>query len=254
MSDTLNETVAPARIGDCLQRAWNALKLNIWSFIGFTLLFYFALAVVQYVLGYVPYGKQLANLISFIYPVSIYSAFKAADGGAEIGFQDFLSWQPRFGRLLLGSIVLYAIIMAFFIPVAIIFGLSIDASNVYQWNQLTGLGWGLIGFGTLFLLLYGILSMAFHFLLLKRDYSLGESLRLSARVGLKHFGPIILFGLLAVGLVILGAVACGLGLLVTFPLIFGTQYFFLLSIFPDAENRLWDFDETTPPSEPYRLS
>lgn len=244
------EQSRPAGIGDSLQRAWDALKPNIWLFAGFTILYYIASALITQVAVIIPGFNLLSGLFGFILPVSLYSAFQVADGGAEVRFSDFFNWTPKFGRLLIGTLIIYAMVLALLIPAGLLFGFSFFA-GASDYRLMAGLGFGLFGLFFLIFLVFFVFTFAFYFLLLKQDMGVGETLSASLRFGSKYFGPILLWLLLAMGLIIAGALACGLGLLVTVPLIVGTQYFFMASIFPDAKQAVWDFEQTPGPDQPY---
>lgn len=258
MSTQFTETSVSPNVGDALQRAWTALKPNIWLFLGFTVLFFIGYYILMFLLILIPFGNLLVNVFGFIYPVSLYTAFQACEGGRELEFRDFFNWTPRFGRLFLGSLVLYAIILAIMIPLALIFGVSLMASSSFTTNysasdldRYMGIGFGFIGLGLLVGLLYTIATFAFHYLLLKRDLPLGETMATSARTGFRIVGPILLFALLALGLFFVGTIACGVGLLITIPLIIGTQYFMLQDVFPDPAQNNWDFEAPMPPHQTF---
>jgi len=249
--DTLTPALQPESVGESLSRAWVAVKANIWLFAGFLLLF----SIAYFVVAVIPLINIGAYLFSFILPVSMYTAFEAADGGREIRFSDFFAWTPQTSRLLVGALIMIAITIAFFIPVLLaflFFGFSIptsaSAGSAFATTGLVAVGILCLIFG----FVLGVFSFSLSFLLLTTDKSMGETLRLSWKTGWQNLGGIILWALLAIGLYFIGMIALIIGVLVTMPLIFGTRYFFLRSRFPGtAEN--WDL-ETHPPSDPYRLS
>lgn len=239
----------PAAIGDCLQRAWDALKPNIWLFAGFTLLYYIASGLLTQMAFFIPGASLISGLFSFILPVSLYSAFQVAEGGAEVRFGDFFNWTPKFGRLFLGALIIYAILLALLIPAGLLFGFSFFAGAM-DYRYMVGLGFGMFGLFFFIFVIFFVFTFALYFLLLKKDMSIGETLSATLRFGSKHFGQIMLWMLFAIGLFIAGAIPCGIGLLVTLPLIVGMQYFFLTSIYPDAKREVWDFEQTPGPDRP----
>jgi uncharacterized membrane protein len=249
--DTQFSVSRPESVGDSLTRAWVALKANIWLFAGFFLLFGIASSIVFVI----PLVNLAGYLFSFILPAAFYTAFEAADGGREIRFSDFFSWTPQTSRLLIGALIMFGISVALFFPIlmSILFvGFSIPTS-LQSDGAVFSTGLVILGFGCLLLIfVVGVFAFSLIFLLLNTDKSIGEVLRLSWRTGWKNLGGVFLWTLLLIGLYLLGLLALVIGVLVTIPLAFGTQYFYLRSRFPKAGDK-WDFD-TTPPSDPYRLS
>lgn len=234
---------------DALSISWNACFSNLGPFVGFVVLFYIA----SFMLSLVPFVGWVSNLFGFVICSAMFSGFQSVAQQGKASFDQLFSWTPRFGKLLGGYVLLFLIAVALFVPVILFLFLNlglqffteISKGSTTYLASLTNLsGFFLLG---LFLLtiaafmVLSVLSFAYVFILQYKDLGIGESLKLSIAVGRENLGHIIVFVLLVIGLVILGFLACFVGLLVVVPLIYGMQYHMLRSIFPDEQKEHWDF-------------
>jgi uncharacterized membrane protein len=234
---------------DALGVAWNATFSHIGPLVGFTLLYYIA----SFLVGLIPVGGFVANVFGFIFCCAMFSGYDSISRRGALQFESLFSWTPRFGRLLGAYLIAALIALALFLPMLVLvvtrigFDFLMDAANrtssfLITLRSLSGtmmLSFVLLGFAALVVL--SVLTFALLFLVQFRDMSVGAALKLSMAVGRENPGQIILFILLAAGIVILGALACGVGLLAAMPMVYGMQYFMLRSIFPTNEAASWDF-------------
>ncbi len=234
---------------EALTGAWNTTFAHFGIFIGFSILYF----IVAFSAGLIPYLNILINLLGFVFACSLYSGFDAAQKVTKPDFGSLFLWTPRFGKLLLGYLVYILLVVALLIPAIVLMMITLGADFFMK------LAAGPSGFvyiaqgasatfllGLTILVLAGavmiyVLTFAFLFLLQFRDYSIGEALRTSIAVGRENVGAIIWFVIISIGLSILGFLACGLGLLIAVPLIYGMQFHMLRSIFPNEESNQWDF-------------
>ena len=241
-------TISPT---DSLSRAWKAVMANLGIMAGFTILFYIAEAM----LGMIPIIGGLAKLFDFIFTVSLFSAFNTIDRTGKAEFGDLFSWTPQFGRLFGAYLVVVLMALVLLAPALIFTFVAVGAeflSSITRWHfaSLGGISAGmLIGVFLLVfigLILLAIFTFAFMFIMQFRDLPLAESLKMSIRIGGDNIGKIVVFAFLSLGVAILGLLALFIGLLVAIPLIVGTQYYLLRSIFPIDETGKWDFIATEP--------
>jgi len=243
------ETPVPSlSISESLSRSWRAVSKNIWLMAGFTLCYYVVIAL----LGRIGSGMSIVNnLFSFVFAAGLFSAFHKIETGAELNFNDFFSWSPRFGKLFGTYLVLFLIMlliaggaviaiilstgMAFFTDV--MSGVVPDISSASAAMLLVTLLFSFIIMFVFFLFSFGAMYLAQF-----QDLSLSQRLSLSWKIGRSNAGQLFLFLLLALLVVILGTLALLIGLLVAIPVIVGMQYYFLRSMFPEEERQPeWDF-------------
>lgn len=242
-------TIATQSISKCLEQAWKNVTKNIWLFAGFTVLYF----TVSSVVGLIPVIGSLSNFFSFIFSASIFAAASVSDQGAELGFNHFFSWSPKFGRLFLGNLVLMLLAIAILIPLALLLiallGMSFfsslasggDPSDLLPFITMSNV-LAIVGLVFVFVILLSIVFFAYPFIIQYTELSISDSLKYSFKIGRNNIGQIIIFAFLAMGLSILGLLFLGIGLAVAIPLIMLTQYYFLHNIIiADSAEKEWDF-------------
>jgi hypothetical protein len=229
---------------EALSQSWKSITRHIWIFAGFTLVYFFLSSV----LSNIPVVSFFASLLGFVYPVSVFCGLRAVDQYASVSFNDLFDWLPRFGRLLLGYLLLLFSVVLLLIPLVFVgaylaggFEVLADIMNGYEDFSLEVVLM-LIGLGLVLFIPVLILQFSYLFLLCFQDHSVGYALVLSWKIGVANFGSLLLFTLSSIGIALLGVLALVIGLLVAVPLIIGMQYYFLRSIYPEqpAEEE-WDF-------------
>ena len=214
-------------LGDCISRAWNLVKSNLWPVVGTSALVFFAIFAINQLFGritnpiindMVTAQKVSMQGILIVVGVSILSApfstifmaglfkyYLKLIRGEPAGVGDaFSGFGPQTGQLILLSLVQGTLVLV----------------------------------GCLFCLIPGIyLSVAWYFalpLVIDRNLNFWPAMESSRRMVNKHwflvFAAMLVFGLVAIS----GIIACGIGILVTMPIsmialmyayetIFGTQ-------------------------------
>jgi len=245
-SSSLRFRVSPV---DALSTSWNATFSGIGPIVGFTLLYYIAVTL----LGFVPIVGSFANLFGFVLCAGLFSAYNATGRAGSLHFESLFEWTPRFGKLLGAYVIMGLIAFALFLPLIVLlfitFGFEFFTGFVTRspdfFISLRGasatLLFGAFVLGMMALLVLSVLTFPLLFIVQFKDLSIGESLKLSMAVGRENVPQLIAFVLLAVGVIILGALACFVGLLVAVPLVYGMQYYMLRSIFPVDDPGEWDF-------------
>jgi uncharacterized membrane protein len=245
-SSSLRFRISPV---DALGTAWNATFSHVGPIIGFTLLYYIAVTL----FGFLPFVGPFANLFGFVLCCAMFSGYDSIHRNGALNFETLFSWTPRFGKLLGSYVIMGLIGVALFIPLIVLimmtigfgfFGEMTSGSSGFMITLRSISGVLLLGFfvlGMAAVVVLSVLTFALLFLVQFRDMSIGESLKLSMAVGRENVPQIIVFILLAIGIIILGALACFVGLLVAVPMVYGMQYYLLRSIFPFDEASRWDF-------------
>jgi uncharacterized membrane protein len=246
----LKFTLSPS---NALNKAWNAVTSNMGPMVGFTILY----GIVISVAGRIPFIGQVANLFQFVFAASLFSAFDAIDRYGKASFNDFFTWTPRFGKLLVAQLIYVVIALVLLIPlfIALFSLLGIDYLNEYSGSSFgtvffrdasmaTVISLIVLAFFEIILLL--IFTFAFMFLVQFKDMPAIDALKLSFKIGKENPGQIVVFALLAIGVAILGLLALFIGLLIAIPVIVGMQYYLIRSIYPAAEKTQWDFMRNEP--------
>lgn len=246
-------TIGSQSIIQSLGNAWDNVKSNVWLFAGFALVY----AIISGILSVIPILGNLASLFSFIFSASIFSALNVYDRTKSLDFSDFFKWSPKFGRLFLGNLLLGILVIFLLIPFAFILvailGLSFFTDIASNPENLRGLLVGstilvLVLAVLLFVIIVSIALFAFPYIIQFTDLSFSESLSYSFKIGRNNIGQVVLFAFVALGLSILGLVLCGIGLLITIPLVVATQYYFLHDMISEKEPDVaqWDFMQQNP--------
>src|SRR4051812_46022711 len=113
MSANLRPTIT---VGESVNKSWKAVTSNLPVMVGFTVVYYIA----SWVAGKIPYVGSLSNLFSFIYTVSMFSAFQSIEQHGTARFNDFFTWTPKFGKLFAAYALFFIIVIAIFLPFFII--------------------------------------------------------------------------------------------------------------------------------------
>jgi hypothetical protein len=236
---------------DSLDRAWRTVIGNVWPFIGFMALYAIGVATINAI----PFLNVVFSILfSFVFLVSLYCGFEAADRkmDGELRVSDFFNWSPRTSKLIRASLLQFAVAMLIVIPIGILAVAAIGVS-VFRTGQFDG--FRSIGGGTVVILALLCISVGFLYMILSFGYfycvyflrlSSSQALRQSWNLGKQNIGSLLLFLLLGLGIAILGTLALLIGLLVAIPVIAGTQYYFLQSMFPQDSNADWDFMANAP--------
>lgn len=231
-------------VSDALSASWKSVMANIWPLAGFTFLYF----LVTSMLNRIPGVSFFTSFLGFIYPVSMFYAFRAIDSYGSLSFNDLFNWTPRFWRMLGAYAILLLIVLVLCIPVFITAGLIgvgiitdfFDIVDIYEtvsWSTILTI----FSVSLIIVIPIYILQFSYLFIVCFRDQNLGDVIKLSWQAGITNIGSLLLIALVALGIALLGMLALFVGLLVAIPVIIGMQYYFLKSIFPIQDENNWDF-------------
>jgi hypothetical protein len=247
---SLKFTLTPTQ---ALSKAWNAVTGNLGPMAGFTFLYF----IVVGFLGRMPFVSQVTNLFQFVFAASLFCAFDTIDRYGKASFNDFFSWTPKFGKLLVAQLLYLVCVLILLIP---LFVALFSVVGIAFLDENAGSGFGAAFFsaasfaavigivGLLFveIIVLLIFTFAFMFIVQFRDMPLVDAFKLSFRIGRENPAQLVIFLFLVLGVVLLGLLAIFIGLLIAIPVIVGMQYYLMRSIFPVAENNQWDFMRNDP--------
>lgn len=215
-------------IGDCISQSWEAFKRNAGLVIGASVVAYLVLIVCNVI----PFVAWLVSMIvSGPLMGGLWLFYIKNVRTEEVRFGDaFSGFGPRFGSLLATYIVSTLLSMVAFIPAVIAAAIFIfiplqtaaASGGTPEINTTGAIITGALAFPAVLVSIY--LGVVWMFALpLVADKGLGfwSAMNLSRRMVNKHwwltFALMIVCGLLST----VGALACGVGLLVTAPVAFG---------------------------------
>jgi hypothetical protein len=225
-------------LGPAIERAWRMFKENFGLVLPATLvwgLVVFAAAVISGLVGMViPLGN---NILSVLYPGPVFGGYlwfllRVARAEPATLADAFAGFGPRFGQLLLSSLIQGLLNFAAMIPVVIVamgMGFSIVASGRGQIPQpaaMTGLVAILLGVGliTIAALIYLNTLWTFSLLLvIDKHYRFWDAMQLSRKMVSRQWWMTFLFLFVGGLIMLLGFCACGVGALVSAPIYFGMR-------------------------------
>lgn len=221
--------VAAGSALDWVKEAWALMRPSIGIWILITVVYF----VIQIVFGFVPFAGDIAS--SLLGPVligGILMGAKHVDLGGTIRF-DFLfeGFKKKFMPLLgLGGITL-----AIFILFGILFGgaiaISMGTSGAFDPEAalspdmiFTPVNIVLMIVGFVVMILVSLMFAFSTHLVALNDVKVFEALKMSFNGALKNILALLVYGLLAIGMAIIGAIPLGLGLLVVVPVLMIASY------------------------------
>ena len=232
-------------LGDCLDRAWKIFTANPGLIIGTTLLVGLISAVCWGItMGaslLIPVAGQLVSIF-FSGPLMggyLWFLLRLARGEQASVGDAFVGFSQHFGGLVMASIVQGLISFVCMLPFAAlgIFGARSGGGGGAQPNFPLLAGAGLMGLIGLVALVY-LTNLWSHALLLIVDkgYKFWPAMELSRKLVRKRWWMTFLFMLVAGLLGGIGALACGVGLLVTMPLYFAMRALLYEDNFRNLQN------------------
>ncbi|OQX12485.1 MAG: hypothetical protein BWK73_14875 [Thiothrix lacustris] len=216
-----------------LSESWALVKGNLGVWVLITL----ALFAIQFVLGVVPVvGDIASSLIGPVLTGGVLMGVRAIAAGERLRFDYlFAGFKENFmpllglGALTLGIIILFGIIIG-----GAFVGMNMDLLEGEMSNPedlLSGVNTGLIAVGVILLLLVMMLFWFSTQLVALNNVPVFQSLSLSFKACLRNPLALIVYSLLALLLLILGALPLFLGLLVVVPWLFASMYVSYRQIF-----------------------
>lgn len=248
-------------IVEAFKQSWNTLTSNVWMYAGFTLL-YFIVGVA--IVKLFPMLSNFGSIFALILNTSIFSAFyNNINNQSEVTFDDFFKWKPKFGRIMIGHLILYgfSLVLIFIFGIIAFAFIGIDwiadfIKLIHQFNfelfsVFDYIAKSVITFlvvaTLLYALIYSLGFFAYAYIIQFSDMNFGSALKYSFKIGIYNALTIILFSILSLIISILGLMFCGVGLLFTTPWILGAQYFLLKGIVRHENKEdsvdLWDINK-----------
>lgn len=206
--------------------SWSVVKANLGTWVLITLAF----IAIQFVMGFVPIaGDIVSTLLGPVFTGGILLGIHALAQGGELRFDHlFAGFKEKFAPLLTLGAVTLGVMFLFGILIG---GVFVGTNSELLSGDMTrpeavfsGINTGLIAVAVIFLI---IMAMLFWFatqLVALNDVPVLQALSMSLKGCLRNPLPLIVFVLLAMLLVILGAIPLGLGLLIVLPWLFVTAY------------------------------
>ncbi len=209
----------PVKLTNSFSTAWEDLKRHFGPYIGYALLS----LVISFVVGsVVPFGGMvLSPFIALGYATFVYSERSAQNSE----FNNFFLSFKKFGPVFLASLITIAGTLIATLPIIITGGaalIGVITSGGRDREALTALmAGGLIVSGIISVILLIIASILFSFATyFAYFYNVEpmEAVKLSVKLATKNFGHMLMLVLFAGFVSGIGAIACGIGLIVTIPL------------------------------------
>ena len=219
-------------IGECLSRAWELFKANTGLIVGTTLVVGLAALAVYgggtLVSMVIPFFNSLVQMV-FIGPLSggfLWFFLRQVRGERAELADAFAGFRSQFVQLMLCSIVQGLIQLVCFLPMGMVLG-TFGVLTIFGGGRAEpgALGAGLLGL----LMFFGVVGLAASIyvytlwifalpLILDKGLAFWPAMQLSRRMVSKRWWMTFLFGIVAGLLMFAGALACGVGLVVTVPL------------------------------------
>ncbi|MEM9934334.1 MAG: hypothetical protein AAF824_11995 [Bacteroidota bacterium] len=179
------------RLGDYISRGWELFKMNTGGFVGYTMVFFLA----SLISSSIPFlGSLIGLAIGAPMTAGFFIVARKLANNEAVEFSDFFLGFEHITQLVLGNIV-----MAIFVCI-----------------------------GFLLLLLPGFyLAIAYGFvymIIVFEKMEFMKAMEVSRKVITKNWWNFLLMALVYVGIMLLGAIALGVGLLVAFPTIYCISY------------------------------
>ena len=200
---------------------------------------------IQAVLGFVPFLGSLASLLlgpSFVVGLLAFAHGIAHGGKAELGAL-FVGFKDKLGPLIVLALLYFVMILGIILvvgglAVALLGGTQLfHAGNLEQTLDAVLSGGGLLIIVLLVLVLVVLIALvasAYWYapgLVFFADQSAGAAMKQSFNACLRNWLPLLIYGLIAVLISIIGALPLGLGLLVVIPVLMASSYASFRDIF-----------------------
>ena len=233
-------TVGEIKAVDCFREGWELIKPHYWLFFAMTL-------VGMLIAGMIPFGIGLGALNCGIY----YVLFRLKNGNA-----------PEFGDLFKG--------INYFLPSLIatmILIIPIVIAAVIMWISMAGIMFGMMDgrgridetaifalYGTMAVegLIFAIVLSCIHALIIftyplivEHNLSGVDAFKLSAKAAWANLGGVVSLILCQFGLGFLGYLLCGVGIYLSFPIMFAGVFVAYRKVFPRPNQA---FFEPPPPN------
>lgn len=210
-----------------LSEGWPIVKSNLGVWILITL----ALFVIQVVIGIIPVvGDIVSSILNPVLTGGILLGIRAIDGGESLRF-DYLfeGFKQKFAPLAgLGGLTLIVIILFGIIIGGAFVGMNMDHLKTdtppTPEAMLSGMNMGLIAIGVVLLIVVAMLFWFATQLVTLNGVPVFQSLTMSFKGCLRNPLPLLIYSLIVMVLLVLGAIPLLLGLLVVVPWLLSSMY------------------------------
>ncbi len=225
--------------GDCLTKGWEILKPNYFMFFG--------IGLIALVLGCIP---VVSWIIGGPIMVGVYYAMLRQYNGEPV---EFGMISKGFSKFVPAMVIGFLMLLPGIVINGYNYGLRLaEALAILNPNEMTG---GLVSLMAIFSFLVTIFSLVGGFilgisltfslpLLAEHDLSLMEAIKLSSKAGWGNVGGLSLLFLLIALMLIVGALACCIGIFFVFPMIYAAITVAYRQVFPN--NSPQQFNPPTP--------
>jgi hypothetical protein len=213
----VNSEYRTVEVGECFSRAWALFKANFGPVIGVSLLVLFCMAAG----GAMPFiGSCISLIITGPLMGGLYLYYLKQFRGQPATIGDAFSGFPNgFAQLMLASVVSSILAYLPLLPFIIYF-VARNAGrrgNNFNFGPIDAI---LLVVG-LIAMLYLVIAWLFALpLVIDKQMNFWTAMQVSRRVATRRLGSLIVLMLASIGVVILGVLACFVGLLVAIPLTF----------------------------------
>jgi hypothetical protein len=230
------------KLTDSFSYSWNDFKRQAGPYLGFTVLAF----LISFIIAFIPFGSLIVSpFIGLGYATFLYE--ERMNRNTEFG--NFFKSFQKFGDVILTyllTLVAYfiaAIPLMFLGGIAFFRELAKAQTNPMGFDPVftTGLIAGILVTIVLFLIIAACTHFATYFAYFY-DVKPIEAIKLSVRMGLRNFGHMILLFLFSGFVAAIGAILCGVGLLVTLPIASLIIYYTFEGITKLEKNNDPDFD------------
>lgn len=247
VSKLARATDVPFRFGRYIERGFEIFSKAPGGMVGVAAVYVGASFVIALLNSIFPLPGLQIVLSAAIYPIlsglTIQAYYASTRGRAS--FERGFDFTPYFGRLMGLAFVDVAITVIVFVGVflgGLLLGFAGDFTNVIESGTSSiGLVYGIIGILLVALLLASLVRCLFYFsthFVMFYNMDVMESLKASYRLTVQHYWGVLGLSVLSVVIGVLGMLACYVGVLAAYPVIYAIGYaaFEYLALFDKNEN------------------
>lgn len=203
---------------------------------------------VQVVLGFVPVLGTLAGILlgpSFAVGLMAFAHGISTKGTADISAL-FAGFKDRLGALVILALLYFVLLLAIIAIGAVLFAMTLGSAALPHSGSPDQILSALLAGGALKIFLLVVIVLVLVALLLTAylyapalvffaNQPAGDAMKASFAACWKNWAPLLVMGLIAIGMAIIGAIPFGLGLLVVLPVLFAANYASFKDMFGQEE-------------------
>jgi uncharacterized membrane protein len=237
------------RTGDYISKGFELFQRNAGGFILFTIVYF----IIALVIGIIPLGSIISSIIvSPCLLAGVYLVANKVRQNEATEFGDFFRGFDYVKDLALYQLIVTIVIFALLVPLVFILGFAFlqgimqAQSGKFDPEIFSGLAIGVGGivYFLFFFLAVLVMSVALIFtsqFIVFHGLPFMEAMESSVKLVMANFFSVLIFGIALFFINIIGAIPCGLGLLVTFPLSYCAVHVAFADIVGAKEKDAMDF-------------